>query len=99
MRSGAFTCFHVMHNSEFDNCIFVQNKCKEQANSISLESVEQKVTIGNCYFDGPKSEQVSMRYDGSYLTILNTNIFDTNINEKHPMAQKIIDQFDTKMFE
>ena len=96
VRSGAFTCFHVMHNSTFNNCIFVLNKCVEQAHSISLESVDQRVTIGNCYFDGPQQEQVSMRFGDSFLNILDTNRFNRTINRNNPLAKFIEENFSQK---
>lgn len=68
-RGGAFTCFHIMHRSKFDSCFFVKNYCKEQAYSISLESVYQKVEIFNCKFDGSQPQQVSIRYGESDLII------------------------------
>ena len=89
IRSGAFTCFHVMHNSSFSHSIFVLNHCDEQAHSISLESVEQRVTISNCYFDGPRDEQVSMRFGDSYLTIDSNNVFDSSVNRSHSLAFEI----------
>ena len=94
VRGGAFTCFHIMHNSTFNNCIFVKNYCKEQAHSISLETVDQRVTISNCFFDGPQKEQVSMRYGDSYLTIENNNVFDKNsVTKDHQLAVQIINLF------
>ena len=95
VRGGAFTCFHIMHNSTFNNCIFVKNYCKEQAHSISLETVDQRVTISNCFFDGPQEEQVSMRFGGSYLTIENNNVFDNkSVTKDHQLAVKIVKLFD-----
>ena len=99
VRSGAFTCFHVMHNSTFDNCIFILNRCEEQAHSISLESVDQRVTIGNCYFDGPLKEQVSMRFGDSFLTILENNHFDRAINRDNSLAQLIESEFHKEKIE
>jgi hypothetical protein len=68
-RGGAYTCFHILHKSRFADCIFIQNFCNMSAYAISIESIDSRVSLERCIFDGPRDQQVRMRFGESNLTI------------------------------
>ncbi|KAH0794859.1 chlamydia polymorphic membrane protein [Histomonas meleagridis] len=72
-RSGGFCAFHVIHESSFSYCEFFGNNCKNDPNSIYIESVDSVVSLENCFFQGEKNEEIGIRFDSSEF-VLNENV-------------------------
>lgn len=76
-RGAAITFFHIKHRGALESGIFVDNKCEKSAHSISLENVDGIVTLTNCYFTGPQSEEIYSRYNETEITFVGeTNHFN-----------------------
>jgi hypothetical protein len=69
-RGGAYTAFHILQIAHFADDIFLHNFCNLSAYSISVESIDEVVTVTRCVFDGPQDREVAMRFPGeSELTV------------------------------
>ena len=68
---AAVTCFHILQKSFYFHCMFIGNQCTKGPKSISIESINSKISVTNCYFDGPQNEQIGKRFDYSEFIITN----------------------------
>jgi hypothetical protein len=68
-RGGAVTIFHIKHQSEFERCLFFQNRCDVSPHSISIESLDAVVRVGDCWFEGEQQDEVRLRFEQSALDV------------------------------
>jgi hypothetical protein len=66
-RAGAYCAFHIIHQSQFTECVFVRNACTKVANSIYVESVDSVVRVAACLFSGSEADEIGIRFDGSVV--------------------------------
>jgi hypothetical protein len=68
-RAGAFCVFHRLHQSGFENYLFVRNWCETVANSIYVESVDSIASIAECAFSAQREDEIRIRFDGSVVNV------------------------------
>lgn len=90
-RGAAYTCSHIMECTRIENCVFIRNFCEMQVHSISVETIDQNITVSTCLFDGPKEKHIAMRYGRSYLVIENCQ-FDADPSILHKNELEIINR-------
>ena len=70
MRGGAVCAFHLMHSSRYFKSVFIKNKCEEESDAISIQSIDSKVVLEDSIFDGPKDEQIGTKFGYSKFEIV-----------------------------
>lgn len=77
-RVGAYCAFHIMHQSKFENCIFVKNECSSSCSSIFIESIDSVVEVVNCFFDESIEKSLKMKFEFSKFILDGNSTFDIN---------------------
>ena len=93
-RAAAVCAFHLMHNSKYYKVAFVLNKCDAKPDSITIDSIDSKIILDGCYFDGPKDTQIGMRFGYSTFEILDKTIFDQKGSSKKKYVKQIQQEID-----
>lgn len=94
-RSGAFCCFHIKHRSRFNRVSFYYNDCQHDSSSISLQSIDQIVTINDCIFSGKRENEIGMRYGKSSIEMDKClfNVDDSTINLSIQQFISVFDEY------
>ncbi|OHT07102.1 hypothetical protein TRFO_05331 [Tritrichomonas foetus] len=91
-RCGSFCAFHIMHQSEFDSCVFSNNYCERNSYSLYIESIDSTITIKNCMFSDEEKKEIEFRFDGSKFLLVEGNKFSIknidNAEYKQPEIPK-----------
>lgn len=87
-RVGAFCAFHIMHQSRFENCNFIKNRCDSSSSSIFIESIDSIVEIINCFFDELFEKSLKMKFELSKFILDGNNTFYDNSNDNADSSQK-----------
>lgn len=80
-RGGAYTSCNIRQRIKFDDCVFLQNACRDSADSVSIENIEVICNITHCKFSGKQEEEVSMKYPESVINF-NSCTFECNKTTK-----------------
>lgn len=92
MRGGAVCAFHLMHSSHYFKSLFIKNKCEDESDAISIQSIDSKIVIEDSFFDGPKDEQIGMKFGYSTFEIIG----GTKFNMKDSSMKKNMDNLSKK---
>ncbi|KAK8881831.1 hypothetical protein M9Y10_044467 [Tritrichomonas musculus] len=97
MRGGAVCAFHLMHSSRYFKSVFVKNKCDEDSDAISIQSIDSKIVLDETFFDGTKENQIGMKFGFSKFEIMQTTKFGIKDNSMKKVLENIEQAYKLEM--
>lgn len=97
MRGGAVCAFHLMHSSRYFRTLFIKNRCENESDAISIQSIDSKIVIDDSFFDGPQNDQIGMKFGYSKFEIVGGTKFNMNDSSMKKNMENIIKNYKKEM--